>query len=122
MCLITQNFSPKRRKGIQDQNTVERRTGVGSLTVVKAKFIALLDISAREERDVGEPEILVLRKHLHRDDIRPTGVIDESGEVCVPVGVDAKGLSILQRAASLNRETRIDRDHIFLTLLSKSKR
>ena len=65
------------------------------LTVVEAKFFALLYISAREERNVGEPEILVLRKHLHGDDIWPAGVIDESGNVCVPVGVDAKGLPIL---------------------------
>ena len=80
---------------MQDHNTVERRTGAGSLTVVKAKFFALLDISAREERNVGKPEILVLRKHLHGDDIWPAGVIDESGNVGVPIGVDAKGLPIL---------------------------
>lgn len=62
--------------------------------VVEAEIFALFYISAGEERDVGKPEILVLRKHLHGNDIWPAGVIDESGNVCVPVGVDAKGLPI----------------------------
>ena len=42
-----------------------------------------------------EPEILMVGKHLDRSQVGGAQVIDESGNVPVPVGVDAIRITLL---------------------------
>jgi len=62
---------------------------------VLPKFFLSLDIPRCEQTDAGKPQVLGVHKHLHRNEVGFTQMIDEPRHVPIATGVYTVGLSIL---------------------------
>lgn len=65
------------------------------VAVVEGELLVRLDVAGSEKGDPRELEVLVIDKHLHRDEVRLARVIYKPGYIAVPSGVNAVRLSVL---------------------------